>query len=260
MQTLKSWLPAFTGMFCLGLGVGLMSVYGFFVKPLSQEFGVGVAVLNIGPVALLLVPGFLAPWIGRLADRLPMCHILLTGVSLTMFSLFAISAAPTLLLVALGFLCFSIGLTLYGPVVIYGLLVKIYPGNEARALAIAAIGISLAVIILPLLVGSLLAHHDWRRTLQCLATGLLVALWLAILAGIPRGVVRTVSAGVSTAGTTFYRNPAFWLIGLCMALVLNVSVVLGVSYPPHYQPGKWRADATVFAVRPGGRATGGVCL
>ena len=51
MQMIKTWLPVVTGMLCFGLGVGLMAVYGFFVAPLSQEFGVGVAVLNIGPVA-----------------------------------------------------------------------------------------------------------------------------------------------------------------------------------------------------------------
>ncbi len=221
-------------MLCFGLGVGLMSVYGFFVEPLSQEFGVGVAVLNIGPVALLLVPGILAPWIGRLADRLPIRRILLVGVSLAMLSLIAISQAPTLLLVALGFLFFSLGLTLYGPVVINGLLVKIYPGLEARALAVAAIGMSLAAITLPLLVGSLLAHLEWRGALLTLAAGVLVALWLAILTGIPPGVIRTVPVVQGATAATFYRNPAFWLIGWCVALALNVSVVLAVSYPPHF--------------------------
>ncbi len=63
-----------------------------------------------------------------------MRRILLVGVSLAMLSLMAISQAPTLLLVALGFLCFSLGLTLYGPVVVNGLMVKMYPGQGgARA-------------------------------------------------------------------------------------------------------------------------------
>ncbi len=249
---LKTWLPAISGMFCFGLGVGLIGVYGFFVAPLSKEFGVGVAVLNIGPVALLLVPGILGPAIGKLADRVPMRQILLAGVSLTMLSLFAISAAPTLLLVALGFLCFSLGLTLYGPVVINGLLVKLYPGLEARALAIAAIGISVAVIIMPLLVGRLLAQFDWRQTLQVLATGLLVVLWLVILAGIPGGVVRTAFAGERMANAALYRNPNFWLIGLCVAMVLNVSIVVGVSYPPHFaSQGYTVADAGRFLAASG---------
>lgn len=231
----------------MGLGVGLMGIYGFFVEPLSREFGVGVAILNIGPVALLLVPGILAPAIGKLADRLPMRRILFAGVGVAMLALVAISMAPTLLLVALGFVLFSLGLTLYGPVVVNGLLVKLYPGQEARALAIAAIGISVAVIIMPLLVGTLLAHLDWRQTLQSLALGLLIVLWLAILAGIPGGVVHTASTGAGPASAALYRNPTFWLIGLCVAMVLNVSVVVGVSYPPHFaSQGYTVADAGRF--------------
>jgi predicted MFS family arabinose efflux permease len=234
-------------MLCFGLGVGLMAVYGFFVEPLSREFGVGVAVLNIGPVALLLVPGILGARIGKLADRLPMRRVLLVGVSLAMLSLMAVSQAPTLPLVALGFLCFSIGLTLYGPVVVNGLMVKMYPGREARALAVAAIGISLAAIFLPLLVGGLLAHLDWRGALLCLAAAVLLALWLAILLGISPGVVATAPALQGLAGATMYRNPAFWLIGLCVALALNVSVVLAVSYPPHFaSQGYTVADAGWF--------------
>jgi MFS family permease len=231
MKIIKTWLPAFTGMFCFGLGVGLMAVYGFFVAPLSQEFGIGVALLNIGPVALLLVPGILGATIGKLADRLPIRNILLAGVSLAMLSLIAISQAPTLVLVALGFLSFSLGLTLYGPVVINGLMVKMYPGREARALAVAAIGMSLAAISLPLLVGSLLAHLGWREALLSLAAGVLAVLLLAIIVGIPSGVVGTVPAAQDSTVATFYRNPAFWLIGLCVALGLNVSVVLGGFLP-----------------------------
>jgi len=104
-----------------------------------------------------------------------------------------------------------------------------------------------AVIIMPLLVGGLLAQFDWRRALQVLAAGLLVVLWLVIVVGIPRGVVRTASVGESSAAAALYRNPAFWLIGVCVALVLNGSVVLGVSYPPHFaSQGYTVADAGRF--------------
>lgn len=235
MQIIKTWLPVITAMCCLGLGPGIMAIYGFFVEPLSQEFGVGVAVINAGPVALLLVPAFLGALIGKWADRLPVRNILLVGASVGTLSLMAIGQAPTLLWVALGFLGFSLGMSLYGPVVVNGMLVKLYPGREARALALAAIGISVAAVILPPLVGGLLAHFDWRMTLQLLAAGLLVVLWIVILAGTPRGVVGLASSDEAppVAGA-FYRTQAFWLIGLCMALGLNVMIVLSVAYPPFF--------------------------
>jgi predicted MFS family arabinose efflux permease len=224
-----------------------MGIYGFFVEPLSSEFGVGIAILNVGPVALLLVPAILGNWIGKMADQLPIRNILLVGVTLAMLSLMAITQAPALWLVALGFLSFSLGLTLYGPVVINGLMVKLYPGREARALAIVAIGISLAAAILPPLVGTLLEYHSWRWVLQSLAVGALAVLWLAILIGIPKGVVLTPSTGTAPLEKRFYSNKAFWLIGLCVALALNVAIVLAVCYPPLFvSKGYSMADAGWF--------------
>jgi predicted MFS family arabinose efflux permease len=211
-----------------------MSIYGFFVEPLSREFGVGAAVLNTGPIALLLVPAFLGALIGNMADRLPIRNIMLAGASLSMFALIAIGLAPTLVWVALGFFSFSLGMSMYGPVVVNGMLVKLYPGREARALALAAIGMSVAAIILPPLIGSLLAFFDWRLALQILAASLLVVLWGMILAGTPRGVVETGGDSEAQVAGAFYRVKAFWLIGLCVALGLNVMIVLSVCYPPFF--------------------------
>lgn len=84
MQTIKTWIPAITGMGCLALGPGLIGIYGFFVEPLSREFVVGVALLNIGPAALLLVPGLVSPMVGKLTDRLPIRRILLIAGSLVL--------------------------------------------------------------------------------------------------------------------------------------------------------------------------------
>jgi predicted MFS family arabinose efflux permease len=122
-------------------------------------------------------------------------------------------------------------LTLYGPVVVNGLLIKIYEGREARALAIAAIGISLASATLPPLVGILLEYWDWRITLGILVAVLLPVWWLVVLSGFPRGVVKAPARQGRVSGT-IYRQPAFWLIGLCVALAFNVSIVLAVCYPP----------------------------
>ena len=77
--TVRTWLPAISGMVCLGLGAGLIGIYGFFVEDLSREFAVGAATINIGPIALLLVPGIVAPFVGKLIDRVSPRRIMLTG-------------------------------------------------------------------------------------------------------------------------------------------------------------------------------------
>jgi len=232
---LKTWLPALTGMTCLGLGAGLIGVYGFFVEHLSREFGVGVATINMGPVALLLVPGLMGPVVGKLVDRVSIRRIMLTGATIAMLALCFTSTAGTLALAALGFLGFAVGLSMYGPVVVNGLLVKVYPGNEARALAIAAVGMSLATIVLPPVVGWLLQNFDWRHALVFLALSVLLILWLVILAGIPGNPVSAVADGEAVPReTSIYRERTFWLVGLSVALAMNVFIVLAVCYPPHF--------------------------
>ncbi|MDX1733749.1 MAG: MFS transporter [Halioglobus sp.] len=234
MRAQDSWLPAACGMACLGLGAGLIGIFGFFVGPLSQEFGVGAAVINIGPVALLLVPGIVAPHVGRLADRLPVRRMVLFGTTLAMASLLAITQVSALWQAGVLFLCFSLGLTFYGPVVVNGLMVKLYPGREARALAIAAIGISIASATLPPLMGALLSFLDWRTTLALLAAGVLCLLWVMALTTLPPGVVGSAADGEHPPAADFYRRREFWLIGLCVAMALGVAVLLAVVYPPHF--------------------------
>ncbi|MCR9105197.1 MAG: MFS transporter [Gammaproteobacteria bacterium] len=238
MPSLKDWLPALCGMMCLGLGAGLIGVYGFFVAPLVQEFGVSTAVVNMGPVLLLLVPGIVSPFVGKLADRLPVRRMVLFGAALAMGALLLITRMPSLWLMGLCFLLFSLGLTFYGPVVINGLMVKCYPGREARALAIAAIGISVASATLPPMMGFLLSYLEWRAALATLAGAVFVALWAGALAGLPGEVVGTVASdaapGQPPVDADIYRRREFWLVGLCSALGLGVSVVLAVVYPPHF--------------------------
>ncbi len=226
------WMPAISGMICLGLGAGLLGVFGFFVAPVSQEFGVSVAALNIAPVALLLAPGLLSPIIGRLVDALSIRRIVLCGVTLANLSLCVIALAPTARIAAAGFLCFSVGVSFYGPVVINGLIVKVYAGREARALALAAMGISVATAVLPPVVGELMQHMDWRTALLVLALGLLLILYGAAWFGLPADASKHTGVGRPAPVEGLFRNRSFWLIGLCVAVALNVLIVLAVVYPP----------------------------
>ncbi len=233
---LRTWFPAITGMVCLGLGAGLIGIYGFFAPYLAETFDVGIATVNIGPVALLLVPGIVAPFVGKLVDRVPIRSLMLLGTSLAMLGLIGASQAPSLLLAGLSFFLFSLGIAMYGPVVVNGLLVKIYPGREARALAIAAIGISVATAILPPLVGALLVNWEWRQSLLALALGVWVLLLIAVLLGVPGGIQEVSASEVDASDEekSFYSSREFWLVGICVALGMNVAIVLAICYPPHF--------------------------
>ncbi|MEH6570105.1 MAG: MFS transporter [Halioglobus sp.] len=235
MPQIKDWIPALTGMMCFALGAGLIGVYGFFAEHLAREFDVGLATINIGPVALLLVPGLVGPLIGKLVDRVPIRRIMLTGATIAMLSLCVSGSANSLVLAAVGFVGFSLGLSMYGPVVVNGLLIKLYPGREARALAFAAMGISVATALLPPLVGLLLVSFDWRTALTMLAVGILLTLWLLILLGIPANAgVASGDPATPKTDINIYGQRSFWLVGICVALVLNTAIILAICYPPHF--------------------------
>ncbi|MGB1141632.1 MAG: MFS transporter, partial [Halioglobus sp.] len=101
------------------------------------------------------------------------------------------------------------------------------------ATAIAAIGISVATAVVPPTVGTLLSFLDWRATLAGLAGAVWLLVCLTVLFAFPGGVVQGASAARdNNLGREVYRHPAFWLIGLSVALGMNVAVVLAVCYPP----------------------------
>lgn len=230
MASLREWMPAGAGAICLGLGAGLLGIFGFFVPHLSEEFDVGAATLNIAPVAMLLVPGIVGPLIGKLVDRISIRLILFAGTALAMLSLVFISQAPTLVMAAIGFVGFALGVAMYGPVVVNGMLVKLYPGHEARALAIAAMGISAATAVLPPAAGLLLDSLSWRTALASVAGILLALLWVTIAAGLP--VVRGASPDAQQRPErSLLRTRPFWYIGFCMALAFNASIILAICYP-----------------------------
>ena len=247
VQTFRTWLPALAGMTCLGLSAGLIGIFGFFVEPLSQEFDVTVAALNMAPVALLLVPGILSPVVGRLIDRMPARRLILAGSGLAMFSLFMVSRAPSPLWASIAFFCFALGFVCYGPVAINGLMVKLYPGREGRALAIVAMGISVSSITLPLFIGSALQLFDWRTTLGVLSVCMLLAIWLWVFLAIPADAGGSVEASSRKLAGDIYRRPEFWLVGVTVALAMNVMVVLAICYPPLFaQRGFTAVEAGLF--------------
>ena len=248
MPQIKDWIPALTGMMCFALGAGLIGVYGFFAEHLAREFDVGLATINIGPVALLLVPGLMGPIVGRFVDRVPIRRIMLTGATIAMLSLCISGSASSLLVAAIGFVGFSLGLSMYGPVVVNGLLIKLYPGREARALAFAAMGISVATALLPPLVGVMLVNLEWRMALTLLAVGILLILWLVIPLGIPANAgVASNDKAAGKADINIYRQRSFWLVGICVALVMNVAIILAICYPPHFtSQGYTLAQAGMF--------------
>ena len=241
-------------MLCMALSMGLMTVFGFFVDPVAADFAVSHATVTTAPVFLMIVPAFTGPIFGRMADSLPIRWLMWVGIVIAMGSLYQVSQAASIMAAALWFIGFVIGLGLCGPVVINSLLTKLYLNNSGRALAIAAMGASVAAVLLPLWIAWLFEHGSWRDALASLSLLIMVFMLIVTTLGIPanNAALRQVSVepttdddevkpaeavDVDTVGggssTSIFRNPSFWLIGIGMAVAFNGALVLSICYAPH---------------------------
>lgn len=237
---MKHWFPALVGFLCQALGMGLVGIFGFFVLPLSREFDVGAATINLAPAFLLIVPALIGPLVGGLVDRGSIRQLMIVGVLIGMGSVYAISLMPSLMAAALCFVGFSVGLSIYGPVTVNALMIKVYHGRVGRALAIAGMGVSFGSMLLPLCAAWLMENQGWRGALQWLAVAIALTLVPAIRLGLAARITgeRIPAAGSSPAPATglgdYLRQRPFWLIGLVIAIVFNVALVMVICYPPHF--------------------------
>ncbi|WP_279245990.1 MFS transporter [Candidatus Litorirhabdus singularis] len=242
---------------CQLLSVGLLGVFSFFVAPVAAEFGVGVAVINIGPVFFLLAPALVGPLTGRFADGYSIRSLMLIGVLIGVTALLALSTAATLAWLALGFLGFAVGQCLYGPLILNTLLVKTYQASAARALGLAAMGVSVGSVALPYIVAWLMDTRDWRETVTLLACGVGLILLVTIRVGLPRLPPESLRVHVGAtnvvADHSFMRRRAFWVIGIAAAVIGNAVVVAVISYGPHFTNlGFDNRDIATFIAAAGG--------
>ncbi len=235
----RYWLPAAVAFVCQGVGIGLLGVYGFFVEPLAEEFDAKVAVINLGPVLLLIAPAFVGPIVGRFVDTHSIRNILLIGVLVAVSGLVLVTQMPALWMAGACFFIFALGMAMYGPVVLNSLLVKIYRENIARALAIAAMGVSLGSISWPFVTAWLMDHYSWRFTLLTLAMCLGVLLGVSVRLGLPKHVSGDAPADPepegSGGGNEFLRERTFWLIGISASVMYNAALLSGICYAPHFK-------------------------
>ncbi len=241
LQKVRFWVPALGALICLAFSLGFMGIFGFFIKPIATEFSVSQGLVTSAPVLLILVPAFVGPIIGRLADRLAARQLMMFGISLSTVALYTISASDSIVILAVWFAVFVVGMSFCGPIVINAFLIKLYRESSGRALAISAMGASLATLILPNWVAYLLQDATWREVLAEMSITIFAVVIVIIFFAIPK-VSKVLSVDAIDDGNPtvadssindFYKRPVFWIVGLGIAIVFNAALVISICYPPH---------------------------
>ncbi|MFK8020646.1 MAG: MFS transporter [Pseudomonadales bacterium] len=242
------WRTAIAGLIFQALGLGVIGVYGFYIEPVGRYFDQGHATLNLGLALLMVLGALVSPLLGRVIDRSSLKPVIAFGAILAALGLCVVSMASSFQIAVAGYLLFAVGIVLYGPLVCNLLIVRSYQQNRARALAIAAIGVSVASVLLPLLVAWLMTEVEWQRSLQVLALVIVVGVFgsaLLLVVEPPRRSLMvddtpaekgddTRLTANSGSAIRYWAQLNFWLLGFVVSICMSVMALLALIMVPHF--------------------------
>lgn len=220
------------------------AIYGFalLVKPIAAEFGLTRADVNGGLMLLLVGMATVSPFIGRALDRLPGRFLILGGAVVFGLGCAAIAFTQSLwLMAAATLLPLAVGVQALGPLSANALIARWFDRDRGRALGIVAVSSSAGgLLVLPLMT-LFVQRLGWRgavATMGVLVVILIVPLALFVVREPPSGFSSAADSGPSPSSvasarlwstTELLQVRDFWLLALCIGLILGVSQALLAS-------------------------------
>lgn len=240
------WSPTGTAFLLNATSLGLFSIYGLFVKPISVELETSAASLGIGMALIALVIGITGPIIGPMLDHFSIKRMLYTGIAVMGLSLVSLTQAQSLIVMAGLLICFGAGISLYGQMPTNVLIINAYTKHRARALALAAAGISCGSIVLPPLTAALISNIGWRQGLCLLTIGLVIVATLAVMVGLSRykkhpatesttetSIELEIEKNTRSTDINLFKSKAFWYIALGFGASFSVGSIYSFSIASH---------------------------
>ncbi|GMH90803.1 hypothetical protein TrST_g3876 [Triparma strigata] len=179
----------FSGIVCggviSGLGFGINSSLGLFLKPISDDQGFGREVLSMAIALAVLLNGFTSIFWGALNDRYGVLLTCGSGATLVFASLFLASFASSsaAFMVTIPFQGAAGGAISFG--VTLGAVARLFGDHElaqrSRALGLTTSLGSLGVVVVPPVAQALLHAYHWRPALRLVGLGTLVMLPMALV-------------------------------------------------------------------------------
>jgi MFS family permease len=265
-------MPWYYGWNVVGVGMTFQAVtfgltvyvYGFWVKPLSEEFGAGRFEVMLGLTLLNVVMGLSAPFAGRAMDMRSI-RALVIGGTLALAAGFVIAAlAPvTWVFVAAYALLVSAGVLLAGPLASSTLAAKWFRARRGLAIGWSSVGTSIGGLVLPPLVAVAMAAWGWRGAhvaMAVLAVALIVPLVWMVVANAPEdknvepepesAAVRARPAAPPAQPWTtaaILRERSFWAAAIAFGFLTMVFSGVQANLVPFVEDGGVsRADAALL--------------
>ena len=234
------WWVVFATVCALVVGAGPINVFtfGVFLKPITEDLGVGRGVLSSALTLHGVIAAFALPVIGWMVDRWGARRILLPGIfgfALATASYALIQASP----LVLTFLIFAATGFFGGvgsPIPYAAVIVEWFDRQRGLALGIGMSGVGLGVALMPQLAAALIGAVGWRFAYVGLAIAIVllayppVVLFLRERPGFAARTHRRQDPAVmalapgASVGEAL-RSWVFW--GLSIAFLLDVVAING---------------------------------
>ncbi len=214
-KTRPVWLILLAAGCIVGMAMGLRQVMGLYLRPVTQDLGIGREPFSNAMGLANLVWGLGAALSGAIADRYGAGRVIASAALCTLAGLIVMSMAQTSTGLMVSGVLLGLGVSGTGITALVGAVSRAVPADK-RTAAIASLGMSAGIggfIAFPyahLLIEAL----GWKTSLIALAiTGAAMVPMAAVLRGKPvnaDGVVRTQT--LPDAFREAFALPSFWLL------------------------------------------------
>jgi predicted MFS family arabinose efflux permease len=199
-------------------------ISSMFFRALEIEFHWSKTAIVIALIALPITALFL-PLVGRLIDRFGVRRVAGTSGLLMAMTFFALSRiGDSLAAFYAAFIAFNVAGAATGPISYTRPVAQRFIAGRGTAVAIALSGIAVSGIILPPLLGPLIAHAGWRAGYRLIAGIALAGSVVAVLLirSAARNHRREEGEGFTRAQAL--KTGAFWSLGIAMFSASAASV------------------------------------
>lgn len=209
----------------LACGVGLYTpISSMFFRALEIEFHWSKTAIVIALAALPITAVFL-PVVGRLVDRFGVRRVAGTSAVLMAATFLALSTiGGSLVAFYAGFVAFNVLGSATGPISYTRPVAQRFVASRGTAVAIALSGIAISGVILPALLGPIIAHGGWRAGYRLIAAVALLggAVAIMLIRSSGKSYQRQERQGLTRSQAL--KTSAFWCLGAAIFAVSAASV------------------------------------
>jgi predicted MFS family arabinose efflux permease len=239
------WLVAVAMLIYMLVCGSTMIAFGLYVLPVSADFKLSRADANTGLILINLGNALLAPFMGRVLDRVPVRRVMI-ACALVFGASFAILSVSNQLwldavVLGLGVPAAYLGA---GSLTNTVLIARWFEAQRGRAMALAGLGILVSNITVTPVVGWIIEHAGWRHAL--VTSGIVITALLLPLALVVRerpgpddlepgrDAMQPAAAPDARPAKvgSILRAPAFWTIALGTAAGMAIAQTLVITIVP----------------------------